>query len=534
MLVARFLFLFIIVALIGFNNVAHSQNPGKTKNAGNNKKKSDVGDTKEVIAEGVGNSPDNAIKDAFRNAVRQVVGVLVDSETLVKNDKLVDDKILTLSNGFINDYSEIPGSQKVQGGIYRVKIKAFVVTGSVIDKLKAVNISVNNVNGKGLFAESVSKLESENDALSLIYKHMKNFPISCMKATVVGAPKIVENKADKVKARLLIKIETDSNAYKLFAEGLTTVLEKIAIEKGNMILNYKPSMSDPIQGENLHKIRPSVAEDEGFDAKGVFMELDQFTSRNTLDSFHTRLAELKKGTVFLVGTRRNEFGTNCAYRYFRTDLVTDLSERPVSVLNIKLLDDKDEAIFEGQKRLASIFKTKPFNCNLVLVDTLFSLDFDRHNFCRRHSPFYFFEFDFELTPLELKNIKTIKAEIVHDPAGITRSIGSPNYLRPPGPGNFGGRLTPPRVGDSFDSFDSPLPQPPGPGGAVPSSPSPKLPGPGGPVPSSPTGPGGAVRGPGDPGLQPPSNNVPSSRIPPSPGPGGAILGSPNPQPPGSK
>jgi len=249
-------------------------------------------------------------------------------------------------------------------------------------------------------------------------------------------------------------------------------------------------MSDPIQGENLHKIRPSVAEDEGFDAKGVFMELDQFTSRNTLDSFHTRLAELKKGTVFLVGTRRNEFGTNCAYRYFRTDLVTDLSERPVSVLNIKLLDDKDEAIFEGQKRLASIFKTKPFNCNLVLVDTLFSLDFDRHNFCRRHSPFYFFEFDFELTPLELKNIKTIKAEVVHDPAGRTRNFGFPGFPADPRP--------------------FPAPQP---GGAVPSSPSPKLPGPGGPVPSSPTGPGGpilssptgpgAVRGTGDPGLRPP-------------------------------
>ena len=109
MLIMRFLFLFILVSLLGFNNVSHSQNPDKNKNVENkkDKKKKDVGNnTKEVIAEGVGDSHDNAIKDAFRNAVRQVVGVYVDSETLVKNDKLVDDKILTLSNGFINDYSE--------------------------------------------------------------------------------------------------------------------------------------------------------------------------------------------------------------------------------------------------------------------------------------------------------------------------------------------------------------------------------------------------------------------------------------------
>ena len=489
MLIARFLFLFIIVALLGFNNVSHCQSSGKTKNAGNNKKKSDVGETKEVIAEGVGNSPDNAIKDAFRNAVRQVVGVLVDSETLVKNDKLVDDKILTLSNGFINDYSEIPGSQKVQGGIYRVKIKAFVVTGSVIDKLKAVNISVNNVNGKGLFAESISKLESENDALSLIYKYMKNFPISCMKATVVGAPKIIENKADKVKARILIKIETDSNAYKLFAEGLTTVLEKIAIEKGNMILNYKPSTNPPIPGENLHEIVPAIGENGFMVAKGVKMYLDN-TSVNTLDIFENRLRSIqKKGTVFFVGTRRNEFGTNCAYRYFRTDLVTDLSERPVSVLNIKLLDDKDEIIFEDHKLLATMFATKALKCNLVLVDTLFSLDISMFDFCRSHSPFYFFDFDFELTPLELKNVKTIKTEIVKDPAGRIR--------------NF----------NSFAPQSFPGPQP------------------GGAVPSTPTGPGGSV--PGSPRLNP-KPPLPGGAVPGSPIPQPSVPGSPNPQPPGSK
>ncbi|MEN9673824.1 MAG: hypothetical protein RL553_2089, partial [Planctomycetota bacterium] len=423
-------------------------------------------------------------------------------------------KFLPLSNGFINDYSEIPGSQKAQGGIYRVKIKAFVVTGSVIDKLKAVNISVNNVNGKGLFAESISKLESENDALSLIYKHMKNFPISCMKATVVGAPKIVENKADKVKARILIKIETDSNAYKIFAEGLTTVLEKLAIEKGNMILNYKPSMSYS-RGENL------------------IMELDYFTSRDTLDSFQSNLVRINKGTVFLVGTRRNELGSSCAYRYFRTDLVTDLYERPVSVLNIKLLDDRDEAIFEGQKHLKSILATKPFNCHLVLVDTLFSLDSGRSDFCRSHSPFYFFEFDFELTPIELKNVKTIKTEIVHDPAGRT-NFGFPGF--PADPRHFPA----PQPGGAVPG--SPLPQPPGPGGAVPSSPT----GPGGAVPSSPTGPGGAVpsspTGPGSPVPSSPtgpggsSPTGPGGAVPSSPTGPGSVRGTGDPglQPPGSK
>src|SRR5262245_48720625 len=39
-----------------------------------------------VVAEGLGRSSDEALKDAFRNSVRQVVGTLLDSETLIKND----------------------------------------------------------------------------------------------------------------------------------------------------------------------------------------------------------------------------------------------------------------------------------------------------------------------------------------------------------------------------------------------------------------------------------------------------------------
>ena len=100
MLIMRFLFLFIIVALLGFNNVSHSQNPDKNKNVENkkDKKKKDVGNTREVIAEGVGDSPDNSLKNAYRNAVRQVVGSIVDEKVLFKNDKLIEEKVLLFSN----------------------------------------------------------------------------------------------------------------------------------------------------------------------------------------------------------------------------------------------------------------------------------------------------------------------------------------------------------------------------------------------------------------------------------------------------
>jgi len=187
--------------------------------------------TQDVIVEGTGDSSANAIKDAFRNAVRQVVGALVDAETLVKNDELVEDKILTYSNGFIKTYTEIPGSQKTQGGIHRIKIKAVVETGGVIAKLKASNITVKDVDGKGLFAEVMTKLDSEKDGLVLIEKHLKNFPQNCMSAVVVGGPEIVSKTDEKVIAKFTLKIEPNLKEYKVFTDNIIPVLEKAAFKK---------------------------------------------------------------------------------------------------------------------------------------------------------------------------------------------------------------------------------------------------------------------------------------------------------------
>ena len=47
--------------------------------------------TMEVVASGVGLDPDKALKDALMNAVQQVVGAIVDAETLIKNDDIVKD-----------------------------------------------------------------------------------------------------------------------------------------------------------------------------------------------------------------------------------------------------------------------------------------------------------------------------------------------------------------------------------------------------------------------------------------------------------
>ncbi len=99
---------------------------------------------KEVVAEGVAagdslQARDSALARAQRNAIEQAVGVLVDSETMVENYELLDDKIYTKSKGYIKGY-EVIYDNKGEGGLYKIKIKADVALGALTKEVKAMGI----------------------------------------------------------------------------------------------------------------------------------------------------------------------------------------------------------------------------------------------------------------------------------------------------------------------------------------------------------------------------------------------------------
>ena len=226
-----------VVAQVGdeVQSTSRSDQPKTSKPADSNS----TAETQEIIAEGVGATSDEAIKDAYRNAVRQVVGAVVDAETLVENDELIDDNVLTYSDGFIKTYEEVSGSKKVQGGLHRIKIKAKVERRSVIAKLKAANVTMKEVDGKGLFAEAVTQLDAEKDAAALLQKQFEGFPQSCIAATIIGEPEIVEKSTEEVKVKFTVKIEPDLKAYEAFADKLIPVLDKLAKDKGEFTMGYR-------------------------------------------------------------------------------------------------------------------------------------------------------------------------------------------------------------------------------------------------------------------------------------------------------
>lgn len=183
--------------------------------------------THEVIAEGVGTTADEAKKDAYRNAVRQVVGLYVDAESLVKNDELLNDEILTYSDGFITKAEVVPKSEKKQGGTVRLRIKATVERKSLVAKLKSANFTVKSLDGESLFAKAVTEHDSVQDATAVLQKALSDLP-TILTAEVVGKPDY-----DREKSEILVDvaIQADRKAYAAFSKRLEETLNKISVSK---------------------------------------------------------------------------------------------------------------------------------------------------------------------------------------------------------------------------------------------------------------------------------------------------------------
>ena len=76
----------------------------------------------EVTVDGTGRDRDEAIANAERAAVEQVVGNFVDSQTLVENAMLKLDEIYMHSQGFVSGV-KILSEEKNPNGLYKVSAK---------------------------------------------------------------------------------------------------------------------------------------------------------------------------------------------------------------------------------------------------------------------------------------------------------------------------------------------------------------------------------------------------------------------------
>jgi hypothetical protein len=99
-----------------------------------------------------------AIEDALKQAVEQSRGVMVKSETLVKDFTTVRDEILSQSRGFVKRYEILKEKKMEEDKTYRVEIQAYVLMND--PKTPSVKLDANS------FQNKAPKILAEIEALS--------------------------------------------------------------------------------------------------------------------------------------------------------------------------------------------------------------------------------------------------------------------------------------------------------------------------------------------------------------------------------
>jgi len=228
----KYIFILIILSQIIYSdnfefNTLKKDVSGKTVSNGLK-----VGDTKTIIVTGYGINKRQALDNALKSAVEQAIGVLIDTETMLKNDKIIKDNILTSSSGYVKSYKEI--SFNKSNSLIELKIKAIVKSQKIFRTIKKLNISTISIsNTKDIYARVSTKNRSKKSAEKIFKKALTEY-ISTETMRDILSVKIVDAKVledkmknNKVPIRIKYKVLVDYDIYKQKIKKIEQTFENL-------------------------------------------------------------------------------------------------------------------------------------------------------------------------------------------------------------------------------------------------------------------------------------------------------------------
>ena len=203
----------------------------------------DGGEVHTEIAEGTGTDASAALRDAFRNAVRQAVGVYVDSETLTDKDAVVADRILTYSDAFVVRYEEI--SRSSEEGLVTIKISAAIEPGKLMTNLREAEITTLDLVGQDLVAAALTRKEAKDTAAELLQRKFQELPGVLAAETVALKP--LDYDAAKERLTVTYALHADREKYRAFLESLRPLARQVAVARTTTMLKVDPIWTDGSQ-----------------------------------------------------------------------------------------------------------------------------------------------------------------------------------------------------------------------------------------------------------------------------------------------
>lgn len=212
----------------------------------------------EVEVTGVGLSPDKAEQHAYTRAVEQAVGVLVDSETLIENDEIVREKVLTYSKGIIENHEVV--RQWAEEGFYYLHIRAWVKVGEIVQRLEEGNVAVIPVSGRRERLKILHGLKAEESIAEMIRSVMRDCTMDkLLTISIVDKPEVVEKDRVQAKLQIVFTLSSKMENWWYLQRRLKPLFETAAEEK--LLLSsepqFEPHRQGGVKGSFFKLIRPN-------------------------------------------------------------------------------------------------------------------------------------------------------------------------------------------------------------------------------------------------------------------------------------
>jgi hypothetical protein len=183
---------------------------------------------KTVVVTGSGATSEKALQNALSMSVQQVVGTLVDSETIVTNQDYIQEKIISASNGYVESYDVVKTWQADQ--ICNCRIKAKVKSRAIQQQLEAINTIVLPMDGKALEARVTTEKQAAADAAEMLYKQLSTFAERLITVQATNAIKPIGEKDGTTTIVIPIVVRVDQEAYKNRSRALCEALDKLSLK----------------------------------------------------------------------------------------------------------------------------------------------------------------------------------------------------------------------------------------------------------------------------------------------------------------
>ena len=311
---------------------------------------------KKITVVGLGVSPEAAEKQAITDAVRQAVGAYIDSDTLVQNEEVIKDRILTVSNGFVKEYKVIAPARKRDDGLFEIQIVAKVEINQLLAALKSTSLIHADLDGQNIWAEGVTKLQNANDSVALLQAKMPEYIRKLVKIQLYDSkgqpidskePALTTPNGEVLTLTWYVGFSVDREAYlKHFAPILVKCMQNITNSKGMKFELKNPEVKEH-EKENrsgrtdfFGKI-PWTLKYRKFEESGSGKKDDRmFDNTIFIVEKATRNLDYLEGTMFL----KNEY-----QNYLKIKNETGFS------IAIELISEQGDLIAKGKSEIRAPF-----------------------------------------------------------------------------------------------------------------------------------------------------------------------------------